>query len=231
MGCMDCDKHRQIDIFAIKDLCRANFNPYLRELFLKIPPIINARLLDIGCGTGVSSCEIARISQYNITAMDIDDVALDVFREKISGTAVESFINIMHGTFETAIDNQMTFDVVLAEGLFNIIGFENGLRKTCTVLKDGGFMLLHDDKTELESKRAMIESYGFNLCETLSLDETLWWEIYCVCLEKKIAGVDTCRLSKNEKRCLEQIRLDIELYYAAHQSFQSIFYLLEKRLR
>lgn len=219
-----------MNIFEIQGECRANFNIYLREVMSHMPQIDGACVLDIGCGSGVSSCEIARNSDYCITAMDIDDAALNVFREKIADTVLVKRIDIVRGTFETAIAQQMAFDIVLAEGLFNIIGFKTGLRQTCAVLKTGGYLVLHDGQDVMESKRAMIDACGFEILETFALDETVWWDMYCGCLEKSITGVDEDDLSSGEKKHLVQGKADIALYHESPQSFRSIYYLLKKHL-
>ena len=49
-----------MEIYETRDSCRSNFNKYLMRAFKHIPKIENANVLDLGCGTGVSICEIAK---------------------------------------------------------------------------------------------------------------------------------------------------------------------------
>jgi predicted TPR repeat methyltransferase len=47
----------------IKDRCRRGLLKYTRKAFLSIPPVDNAEILDIGCGTGVPTLEITSLDK------------------------------------------------------------------------------------------------------------------------------------------------------------------------
>ena len=217
-----------MNILEINDDCRKNFNKYLEEIIACIPPKGNIRLLDIGCGSGVSTIQLALNTDYLITSVDIDDEALDYLQQKAASCLVSDQIRTMKGTFETVIDKQMTFDIVLAEGLFNIIGFDQGLSQTCKVLANDGYLILHDGLDMIESKKKAFESYGFSPLKTIEISISTWGELYCYCLAKKIHGLDQRQLSKNEQARLAQIKSDIELYAKSPQSFGSVYYLLQR---
>ena len=51
---------------------RAVFLQYTRMAFESIPRIDNPRILDIGCGTGMPTLELAKLSNGKITGIDID---------------------------------------------------------------------------------------------------------------------------------------------------------------
>ena len=59
-----------MELHEIRDNCRSGFNKYLRRAFKHIPRIEDMNILDIGCGTGVSVLEIAKITNSRITAID-----------------------------------------------------------------------------------------------------------------------------------------------------------------
>ncbi|MDD1764348.1 MAG: class I SAM-dependent methyltransferase [Methanobacteriaceae archaeon] len=67
-----------------KDHFRRKLLNYTRKAFFKLPDIENPKILDLGCGTGVPTLELARISKGQITALDNDQESLDQLNQKIS---------------------------------------------------------------------------------------------------------------------------------------------------
>ena len=58
-----------------RDQFRANLLAYTRRAYRMLPHLAKPRILDIGCGTGVSTLELARISDGDLVAVDIDQDA------------------------------------------------------------------------------------------------------------------------------------------------------------
>ncbi|MCG8484830.1 MAG: class I SAM-dependent methyltransferase, partial [Clostridia bacterium] len=134
-----------MNLYEIKDYCRSNFNVYLKKAIEQIPPIQDVNFLDIGCGTGVSILEIAKITNYNLTAIDTDEDSLKILENKIQRSNYSERISVMRGAIETVNLPEKNYDIILAEGLFNIIGFENGLLISSGFLADNGYMIIHDE--------------------------------------------------------------------------------------
>jgi 2-polyprenyl-3-methyl-5-hydroxy-6-metoxy-1,4-benzoquinol methylase len=67
--------------FFDRDSIRKNFLKYTRQAFTSIPIIDHPLILDIGCGSGVQTVELARLSNGKITAIDIDRTALAKLRQ------------------------------------------------------------------------------------------------------------------------------------------------------
>jgi arsenite methyltransferase len=118
-----------MNIYDLRDKCRQNFNKYLRQIISLISDMKGKQFLDIGCGTGVSACFIAQTFDYFITALDINESSLKVLRKKIKYLGLEDKIKVLKGSFEMLGKNEVMFDTILAEGLFNVIGFETGIKK------------------------------------------------------------------------------------------------------
>ena len=56
---------------------REVFLKYTRKAFEMLPKMENPCILDIGCGSGTPSIELAKLSDGEITGIDIDQAALD----------------------------------------------------------------------------------------------------------------------------------------------------------
>ena len=66
-----------------KEEIRKRLLKYTRKAFRMLPQMDKPRILDIGCGSGVSTLELARLTDGEITGLDIDQNALDRLKRKI----------------------------------------------------------------------------------------------------------------------------------------------------
>ncbi|MGY5855347.1 MAG: class I SAM-dependent methyltransferase, partial [Candidatus Thorarchaeota archaeon] len=62
---------------AIRDRLRINLLEFTRNAFRMLPQIEDPSIVDIGCGSGVQTIELAKMCNGHITAIDIDVEALD----------------------------------------------------------------------------------------------------------------------------------------------------------
>ncbi len=213
-------------IFEIKDKCRANFNPYLMEAFDIIPIQEHTKLLDIACGTGVSICAIARATDCHITAMDIDSESLRVLENKLTGR-LAGRIKTMHADLKSASLPAHSYDIVLAEGIFNVIGFNDGLSIASRWLKHGGHMIIHDEWRDDAADK--FRDYGFEVLMERRLDETMWGRLYYACLEAHIAQMtaqdtDDAALRKQ----LASVMDEIHMFKTTSAVFRSVYYVVRK---
>jgi ubiquinone/menaquinone biosynthesis C-methylase UbiE len=66
-----------------KEVLRANLCKYTRQAFHLLPELNKPRILDIGCGAGVPTMELAGLSSGQITGVDINQSLLDRLERKI----------------------------------------------------------------------------------------------------------------------------------------------------
>ena len=65
---------------------------YTREAYYLLPEMDKPNILDIGCGTGIPTLELAELSNGEITGIDIDGAALDKFKKRVNAEdALEAF--------------------------------------------------------------------------------------------------------------------------------------------
>ena len=56
---------------------RRNFLKYTRIAFDSLPKIQNPNVLDLGCGSGLITIELASLTNGNISSIDIDQTLLN----------------------------------------------------------------------------------------------------------------------------------------------------------
>ena len=92
-------------------------------------------ILDIGCGHGMQTIELARISKGKIIALDNYQLFLDILIKKVKEEGFEKRIIIKNQSILEMDFKNDTFDIIWSEGAIFIMGFRNGLKKCNKLLK------------------------------------------------------------------------------------------------
>ncbi len=98
-------------------------------------------ILDAGCGNDITSPAVFNAVGGTLTGVDINESAVIRFRRKVSALGLDDRITIIHGSILKPGVLDTKFDIVMAEGLLNVIGFRKGLPVQVNYLKKPG---LHD---------------------------------------------------------------------------------------
>lgn len=103
------------------------------------------RILDIACGTGDFSIEIAKHSspETSVTGLDLSEGMLKVMRQKVHKAGLEDRISEEQGNSEQMRFDDGTFDrVTIAFGIRNFQDREKALKEILRVLKEGGRLVI-----------------------------------------------------------------------------------------
>lgn len=218
-----------MDLLEIKHKCRSNFNEYLRKALGCINHTKQMNALDIGCGTGVSVLEIAKRTNWQIIAVEPDEHCLLFLNNKIQELNLIDKVETVHGSIEEVQFPGKKFDVILAEGLFNIIGFDKGFTTCSYYLKNNGFMIIHDELKDRENKLKIFSDKGFNLITSFILNEKIWWDKYYSCMEKQIHEFERVKQQIHDtKKYFGHEKAEIEMYKVNPLNFQSVYYVVQK---
>ena len=209
--------------YNLKDTCRKGLLPYLESAISLIPEISNPEILDIGCGTGVPTLWMAAHFKGSVTAIDIRQELLQFLEEKVKADRLQSSVKTICSSFTDYPFQPESFDIILAEGYLNIVGFEKGFVSIISKLKKGGYFIIHDEFRDHEQKCAFITANRCSLTGTLFLDNNVWWDSYYSRLEKEINEI-----TDDDLRALFISDLkEIGLYKTTPELFQSIYYIVE----
>ncbi|MFX1517316.1 MAG: class I SAM-dependent methyltransferase [Promethearchaeota archaeon] len=215
---------REID----RDLFRKNFNHYTRKAFLMLPELAKPRILDIGCGSGIPTIELAKLSKGEIIGIDINQADLDKLNNKIKIEGLGNRVTtIKCSLFEIDFPKE-SFDILWVEGVIAIIGFERGLKEWGRLLKANGFLVIHDDIKDKEKKLQLIPSCGYKLLNYFSLPDDAWWLDYYHPLEEKVK--EMTYEYRNNPEALKKLReYQNEVERAKNTTIlNSIFFIMQK---
>lgn len=213
--------------YQIKDNCRNGLSKYMAKTVSLLSEINNPKILDIGCGTGVTTIWLAENYGGIITAIDTDESALKWLNAKISAKNLKNQINTINISFFDLNTEPCYFDIVLAEGFLNIIGFENGFVKVIDIIKEGGYFIIHDEFKDHWKKCDFIRNNYCDLIDTIFLDETVWWKDFYKQLE---AQINTLNVKQREYLFPSELK-EIQLYKKDRLPFRSIYYIVKKLLK
>lgn len=82
--------------------------------------IQNKKVLDIGCGSGILSLTAATLGAAHVTAIDIDELAIDATNMNVRKNNYENIVDAKIGNLTKGLQVEQ-FDIVLANILFSII--------------------------------------------------------------------------------------------------------------
>lgn len=151
-----------------------------------LPQLDKPRILDVGCGSGVPTMELAKLSNGEVIGLDIDQGLLDVLRGNVEEAGLSDRVKVVNRSLFDMEFPDESFDIIWTEGSIFVIGFKKGLQEWKRFLKPDGFMVVHDEKGNIGEKLKQISSCGYELLSYFELDEKTWWAEYFAPLEKLI---------------------------------------------
>ncbi|MCU0822560.1 MAG: class I SAM-dependent methyltransferase [Spirochaetes bacterium] len=207
--------------YEIIDSCRKNLTKYTLKAFTSIPEIDRPLILDAGCGTGEPTLALMENCNGYFYAVDVDKPSLDRLKNKIEALNYSDRIKIINASIFDLKNFNKKFDIVLAEGLLNVAGFERGLSFLINLVKINGYLIIHDEFNNDSDKKLSFRKNNLMLLESYTLDENIWWNEYYSCLQNKINVINDDAIFKNEIKEINDIK-------SAPEKFRSIYYILKK---
>ncbi|MFC1994542.1 class I SAM-dependent methyltransferase [Chloroflexota bacterium] len=212
-----------------KDKIRKRLLKYTRKAFRMLPEMDRPRILDIGCGSGIPTLELARLSQGEVTGVDIDQPALDKFNIRIRQGGLTDRVQAVNcSMFDMAFSDE-SFDIIWSEGSIYAIGFERGLREWKRLIKPRGYTIVHDEQGNVKGKLKQISNCGYDLLGYFLLSKETWWAEYFAPLEKWIAESGT--RYTNDPKILEelhQVQIELDMYKKNPERNSSVCFVMKK---
>jgi len=163
-------------------------------------------ILDIGCGPGMQTLELAKISNGTIIALDNYQPFLDMLMQNAIKEGFEKRIILKNQSMLEMDFRDNSFDVIWSEGALYQMGFQNGLKKCYQLLKKGGYLAVtegvmlqsnapvaakkfweeYPDVKDIKGNIVLIQQEQFDLLAHFTLPVSSWTEQYYAPLETRI---------------------------------------------
>lgn len=172
-------------ILNIEEL-RGRFLEHSRRAYRLLPPLDRPRILDIGCGQGLQTMELARLNEGEVIGIDIDEAALTRLRQRIDHSDLDSRVKALHvSLFDNEFD-ESSFDLLWEEGVLHLLDASGSLQECRRLLKPDGYLVMHETILCFESIREKLSRFGFEHMDSHMLPRHFWWTDYGALLEERI---------------------------------------------
>jgi len=194
-----------------------------------LPKSDKPRILDIGCGSGVPTMELATLGRGEVIGIDIDQSALDKLTGKIREAGFSDRVQAVNCSILDMPFPDESFDLIWSEGSIFVVGFKRGIQDWKRFLKTGGFMVIHDEKGDVEEKLRQISQCGYKLLGYFILSEETWWTEYFAPLEKLIAESQTSYADDpHTLEELSQAQKELEMFRRNPERNNSVYFVIQK---
>ncbi|KUG21366.1 MAG: class I SAM-dependent methyltransferase [Methanomicrobiaceae archaeon] len=210
------------------------------------------KILDIGCGSGMQTVDLARICpDCHITAIDIHQPFLDDLALRAARAGVDDRITTVQASMDDLPFEVASFDILWAEGSIFVVGFAEGLKSWKRLLRPGGYVCLTEavwftDQpspeaaafwndcypaiTRVSENRAIAERAGYEVVATFPLPPSVWWENYYMPLLERLPGLKQAAAGNPDAEGFVAFsEREMEIFKKHGREYGYEFFILRKR--
>lgn len=203
------------------------------------------RILDIGCGPGLQTVNLARLTGGVVIGLDNHRPFLIDLRRLASAAGLARHVPAVMGDMNSPPFPFGSFDVIWSEGAAYQMGFQNALRLWKKFLKPGGRLAVteavwlkpgapepvrrcwgeYPDITDIPSVLARVRDCGYDISGHFTLPEESWWTHYYRPMEKRLTEM-RIRYADDAKAldliAYHQMEIDIFRDYSEYYGYEFI---------
>jgi ubiquinone/menaquinone biosynthesis C-methylase UbiE len=175
-------------------------NESTRRAFQMMPALpSNLEILDVACGPGMQTMELARISNGRITAVDTHQPFLDELGRRAKAAGVHNRVQTVNASMRSMSFDEHRFQVIWCEGALYMMGLKQGLADWRRLLAPGGYIAFTepcfladilpeqvkkhwlDDypaMTNIEQTLRMISEISYLTVGHFTIPQWAWWKDY-----------------------------------------------------
>lgn len=203
-------------------------------------------ILEIGCGNGNATLQLAKLSDTQIIANNNEQSALDRLGQRIQSLGLNNRITTRCISMTELDFAEHSFDVIRAEASMYVMGVESALSAWKALLKPNGFLVFSDlvwltdspsqeavdfwmgdypDMQTLNVRKLQIENSGYSIKNTFPISERAWRNYYAP-LQNRILEVQN-RIKGSQAIADFQRKLYLYQRYLGEFGYQ--FFVAQKK--
>jgi len=217
---------------------------YLNELPVK--PLI----LDIGCGPGMQTIELAKLSHGTIIALDnyqpfLDKLIINAKKEGVQHQIIPKLKSMEEMEYE-----EETFNIIWSEGALYFLGFLHGLQVCFQLLKPKGYLAVteavylkpdppkqvlefwepeYPDIRNIQDTIELINATDFKLLSHFTLPDSSWITDFYIPMEKRIKTLkQKYKGNTTALQVFESAEKEIDVFNTYSEYFGYEFFIMKK---
>jgi SAM-dependent methyltransferase len=212
-----------------------------------VPP--EPRILDIGCGPGVQTMELAKLSGGVVVALDLMPQMIARVKEAAAGRGLSDRIETVQIDMKKMDFPDNSFDLIWSEGAIYLMGFKKGLEKIRKFLKPGGHVAVSEavwlksnppaevvklweeypEIDRIDVKLKVIADLDYREVGHFVLPESSWTEPYYNHLEKRANEMEPVWAEEPVAlEVIQEARFEIEMFRKYHEFYGYCFFVMRK---
>ena len=227
-------------------------NASTRKAFSMLNGLPDApRILDVGCGPGMQTLELARSSRHGqITALDAHQPFLEELARRAREAGLDQRISPVRASMFAMPFPPARFDLIWSEGAMYFLGLREALAAWKPLLVDEGYIVatepcwLKDDisdelkafwgeypaMTTVENAIRIIHEMGYRDGGCFTLPESAWWDDYYVPIERKLPLLrERHKSDPAALKTIEETQYEIDAYRAHSDSYGYVFFVMQRK--
>lgn len=215
------------------------------ELMSEVPN--SPYILDIGCGPGVQTVDLLKLSSGRVLALDFLPLMIERTKDFAALANVADRLEVLEQDMWQMAFPAASFDVVWSEGAIYNLGFENGLKTIKNFVRPGGYVAVSEvvwlkpnppdllveywqqypEIASVEHKLGVIDAQGYQQVGHFVLPESTWKVDYYDPMEGLVAkkSMEWAGIAE-ALEVLEEARSEIEIFRTYSDYFGYAFFVM-----
>ena len=207
------------------------------------------RVLDIGCGPGVQTVELLRLSRGTVVALDLLPQMISRVRKAAEYAGFADRLETVQADMNDMAFEPSSFDVIWSEGAIYFIGFEMGLAKVKEFVKPGGYVAVSEavwlepdpprevvefwqeypEIDTVERKLGIVSSLGYESVGHFVLPASSWSESYYDPLATRVSEYEhKWKGIRDAEDVLAEARQEISVFRKYSRYYSYAFFVMRR---
>lgn len=206
-------------------------------------------ILDIGCGPGMQTLDLARYTHGKVIAIDTHQPFLEQLQKRAQAAALSERITAINESMFELPFPEHSFDLLWSEGAIYIIGFEQGLQTWRPLLKPGGYAAVteiswlkpnppeeifsfwttdYPGMRDVPENLERIRRAGYKEIDHFVLPASSWWTDYYTPMEARLPRLREKYLGNAKaNELLDGTQKEIDMFRKYSDWYGYVFYVMQ----